>query len=132
MTLALACSVPAADAYQPGLAGYGLATPFLVGYGTSTATIPYFARHPPVYYGARQYRSYGTSPYAVPPGWPGVTSYSAGRGQVGRPVGNPFVCTGGCSPLATGSRAAQREAEPPVGLVQTNPFTLDAETLAIW
>ena len=134
--ICLGTSQPA-DASQPiAMGGYGFAAPFVVGYGASPATVPYFAAHPPVYYGSRQYRSYGTSPFAVPPGWPAVTSYLSARASTGHRVANPFVCRSGCSPLASTSETKEEKGEastkPQMGLVQVNPFTVDDETLAIW
>lgn len=57
---------------QDGLNGLGLA--YLYGYNgglspyrSFNATPPYFALHPPVYYGQRYKRPYGASPFAA---WP--------------------------------------------------------------
>ncbi len=59
---------------QAGDCGWAMAT--LYGYGggwnnrpvvVNNFTPPYFAMHPPVYYGARYYRPYGDSPFAS---WP--------------------------------------------------------------
>lgn len=65
----------------------GLAAAYLYGYGgfgnigvrSFGPTPPYFAMHPPVYYGQRYTRPYGVSPYAA---WPQLQSNSAFRPSV--------------------------------------------------
>ncbi len=61
---------------NPVKADNGLAMAYLFGYGgfgggramqSYNATPPYFAMHPPVYYGERFARPYGASPFAA---WP--------------------------------------------------------------
>jgi hypothetical protein len=60
----------------------GLALAYLFGYGgfggarmqSFAATPPYFAMHPPVYYGERYTRPYGASPFAA---WPQLQANSA-------------------------------------------------------
>ena len=58
----------ACDAWQGSLLGaraFGYSgTMYGLGY---VPVPPYFALHPPVYYGHRYYRSYGESPFARPP-----------------------------------------------------------------
>lgn len=59
----------AADPCSPYLGGsaysniYGLFSPY-----SGSEHIPYFAKHPPVYYSYPVPRPYGWSPYAYPPG----------------------------------------------------------------
>ncbi|MEZ6074557.1 MAG: hypothetical protein R3C09_02180 [Pirellulaceae bacterium] len=78
--LLLACPISAkADnglgmAYLFGYGGYG-------GYGVGgfgmtsyNSNVPYFALHPPVYYGQRFARPYGASPFAA---WPQLQANSA-------------------------------------------------------
>ncbi len=72
---ALALSGKTASAQDP----YGLGYAYLFGYGgANTPAIrsfvpapPYFALHPPVYYGQRYARPYGDSPFAS---WPQLRS----------------------------------------------------------
>ncbi len=62
---------------------------------------PYFAIHPPVYYGERYYRSYGESPFARP-------DYSSRPQRVRvEVIINPFVS----QPAATSGPAASKPAE---------------------
>ncbi|MEM7473822.1 MAG: hypothetical protein AAF483_02455 [Planctomycetota bacterium] len=72
--LLLAVSAPAKA--HDGLGGLGLA--YLFGYNASSAgstsynhNVPYFALHPPVYYGQRYARPFGVSPYAS---WPQLSA----------------------------------------------------------
>lgn len=58
---------------QQAQAGY----PYPIGYHPwfgfniyGTESIPYFAKHPPVYYSFPVRRAYGFSPFAYPPGYP--------------------------------------------------------------
>lgn len=85
MMTALVSVASAASAQDNGL-GYA----YLFGYGAAnTPTIrsfvpapPYFALHPPVYYGQKYTRPYGESPFAA---WPQLRSPA---GYYPRPAGN--------------------------------------------
>lgn len=123
-----------------GFQPYGFYQPYGVRYRSSTATPPYFALNPPVYYGTRHFRPYGISPFAAPPqvsapaGYEGQAGASGVRsGSYHGPTGNPFICQScdnGASTDATQSVAkrnvteasltANRPFEP--GKVKTNPF----------
>ena len=46
---------------------FGFYQPYGAHYGPSLRTPPYFSLSPPVYYGARDARPYGLSPFATPP-----------------------------------------------------------------
>ena len=59
-----ASSAEAQSPYVPGFHGY----PGWSVYGREH--VPYFAKHPPVYYSYPVPRAYGFSPYAYPPGTP--------------------------------------------------------------
>lgn len=74
---------------------------------------PYFALHPPVYYGQRVYRSYGDSPYAYAPRRPAPRP----RPQV---VANPFVP----DTQQTSQEPAEKVA---AAKMQTNPFYAPGE-----
>jgi len=89
LLVAIACAGMTATRAEAGWPWGGYASPYLgsyVGYSTYTQDyIPYFAKHPPVYYSYPVARPYGSSPYAYPPtvATPGPT----------RPlvIGNPHV-----------------------------------------
>ncbi|MCA9192597.1 MAG: hypothetical protein KDB03_12570 [Planctomycetales bacterium] len=95
--LLLASAVPAVAqcdawsmAYLYGYRGFNFSAP---AYGP---TPPYFALHPPVYYGARYTRPYGVSPYAAWPQLQANPSY-APRPAVDqtRLLANPYCSTEG-------------------------------------
>ena len=122
--LVIACHAPAkADygnlgmAYLFGYGGYG-------GYGGGLGmqayipAPPYFALHPPVYYGQRYTRPYGASPFAAWPQLQANPNY-APRPQVDNAsiIVNPY-CGDGC---------AEAVGPPVVGVTQVAP----AEPLVI-
>ncbi len=77
----------------------GLAMAYLFGYGGNggarmqsyVPSPPYFAMHPPVYYGERFTRPYGASPFAAWPQLQGNANYAPSR-HVDRSqmIGNPY------------------------------------------
>ncbi|NLX54569.1 MAG: hypothetical protein GXY58_05610 [Planctomycetaceae bacterium] len=76
---------------------------------------PYFALHPPVYYGERYYRSYGESPFARP-------DYSSRPQRVhvqAQVIINPFVAQLATTPAAPELEPA--EVQPPVDQVTSGP-----------
>lgn len=117
--LVLACNTSAKAQDGLGLAyfyGYG-------GFGDSriqsyTPAPPYFALHPPVYYGQRYTRPYGASPFAA---WPQLQPNAgyAPRQHVNH-AATPAGCSGGCSGIVSVSPSLVRaEAQPQV---IENPF----------
>jgi len=132
-----------ASAQGLGAAGFqpfGFYQPYGVRYRSSTATPPYFALNPPVYYGTRHFRPYGISPFATPPQVSAPAGYQGQAGSSGvrsrtyqGPTSNPFICstcdngssekteTVSANSAWTGETlAAKRTFQP--GKVQTNPF----------
>ena len=107
-------------------AGYGMGYGYgyFPGYGVpdciSVRTPPYFAIHPPVYYGTRYARPYGISPFAAPPVVHVPDGYRARMESefVRPPLPNPYCCTS--TAVSADAESAQQEAV--VGQVQTNPF----------
>ena len=78
--LVLSCTATAAHA-QNCVGGLGLG--YLYGYGGYNTgvsnynhNVPYFALHPPVYYGQKYTRPYGVSPFAAWPQLQGNPGYS--------------------------------------------------------
>ncbi len=117
-------SVARADFGNLGLA-------YLFGYGgfgpqvrSFTPAPPYFALHPPVYYGQRYTRPYGASPFAA---WPQLQSspYYAPSPHVSRAPAclNPYVtgaASHGTAPASVrGGIVSSRPIEP---LVIDNPY----------
>ena len=80
---------------------------------------PYFALHPPVYYGQRYTRPYGASPFAAGPQLQTNSSY-APQIHVDRAITieNPHV-PGGCTNCGNSGIVQQKPAQP---LVIDNPF----------
>lgn len=112
-----------------------LALAYLFGYGGQGAfggtgvqsfapTPPYFALHPPVYYGQRYTRPYGVSPFAAWPQLQSNASYApqphVNRAQV---IANPY-CTTCDVPVAAGELTRVAPVEP---LVIDNPYYKAAE-----
>ncbi|MEM1228775.1 MAG: hypothetical protein AAGJ40_24080 [Planctomycetota bacterium] len=141
ISVALA-TVASSDAHAHGFApfgfqGFGFYQPYGITYRSSVPTPPYFAINPPVYYGTRHYRPYGTSPFASPPVRTAPTPYEATpggpanrRGYQG-PVSNPFICRSE-SDTATNRTAKTRRpadsAQFTSGRVQENPFVDPSQT----
>lgn len=121
--LLFACAAPAANA-DHGINGLGLA--YLYGYGgfnqggmqTYNSSIPYFAMHPPVYYGQRYSRPYGASPFAA---WPQLQSNSAYAPQPHVSRAQTIVNPHACPPAAPIHGVVQTPA-PITPLVIDNPF----------
>jgi len=130
--LMLACPSPVkadnglAMAYLFGYGGYG-------GYGggrgvgmtSYNSNIPYFAMHPPVYYGERYARPYGASPFAA---WPQLQANSAyaprpqaAHAQV---IANPYceTCVSGVSGVSKTSEQVITQAAPVQAVEIDNPY----------
>lgn len=121
-------------AQDPGLA-YG----YLFGYGaTNTPTIrsfvpapPYFALHPPVYYGQRYTRPYGDSPFASWPQLQPAPGYqprpAASHAQI---LLNPYVpcAEPGCAASSTQSKDSVAGIMPVQALVIENPYYHSTQT----
>jgi hypothetical protein len=77
-------------AYLFGYGGYGN-----LGFRSFGPSPPYFALHPPVYYGQRYSRPYGASPFAA---WPQLQANPAYAPQPqvnrGQTIANPYCCGG--------------------------------------
>jgi hypothetical protein len=134
--LALAASICVSDTVQAqGGSGvgypffpYGFYQPYGARYGSSISTPPYFALNPPVYYGARYARPYGSSPFASPP----VVAAPGGyQGRPRTPFHEPLRPTPApiCNPcLSKSSSLPVHVAE--VGKVRLNPFVDTADKVA--
>ena len=77
---------------------------------------PYFALHPPVYYGDRLHRSYGLSPFAWP-GHAGISERPAPRMIVNQHIPSPKEA----APKADEATAEQTAARPAPQLIH-NPY----------
>ncbi|MFO1062974.1 MAG: hypothetical protein U0892_03760 [Pirellulales bacterium] len=127
----LACSAASVQAQDCGGLGYAALYGFggvggFGGYGmrSTVPTPPYFALHPPVYYGARYTRPYGTSPFAAFPQMqpnPNFTPKPAAPHTLS--VVNPYAPQHAASAEPSGSIVAQPVAPAPVQpLVIENPY----------
>ncbi len=108
--------------------GNGLGMAYLFGYGSNNVgrmhsyvpSPPYFALHPPVYYGQRYTRPYGLSPFAA---WPQLQPTAGYHGQpaVDRTmsIANPHYSPSSSKTPVAGSVAA---AKPVTPLVIGNPY----------
>ncbi|MCA9129137.1 MAG: hypothetical protein KDB22_18745 [Planctomycetales bacterium] len=101
----------------------GLGAAYLYGYGgfrnigvRNFASPPYFALHPPVYYGQRYTRPYGVSPYAA---WPQLQSNPSYAPQ--QHVQRALVVE---NPYAVEIPVSQAEAEV-VNKAPVTPVTID-------
>ncbi len=107
-----------------------LALAYLFGYGgfggthmqSYTPAPPYFALHPPVYYGERYTRPYGVSPFAA---WPQLQPNAAyapqphvNRAQV---MANPYCC-GQATVTSQAPAVTVKVATPAEPLVIDNPY----------
>lgn len=120
--------VGSAFSYSP--CGFGV--PFAQFYG-AVQTPPYFATHPPVYYGTRYSRPYGISPYAAPPVVNVPTGYEAG--PAARFYYPPAeISTATCNPYIIGKRSESPKPSTPklavVGEIRYNPFVESSDRLA--
>ncbi len=124
---ALLCCVPAKAEWG------GLGISYLYGYGgfqpgarPYAATPPYFALHPPVYYGQRYTRPYGVSPFAT---WPQVranNSYAPNRAtESAHVIGNPHYMPAAAP--CCGNGLATKEVAKPV--VIENPYYRPVEAI---
>ncbi|TWT79221.1 hypothetical protein CA13_06190 [Planctomycetes bacterium CA13] len=119
-----------ASAQHPGfLGGYGCGSGYNYygGFGGGYRTPPYFAMHPPVYYGARYSRPYGMSPFAS---MPMVTAPESYRGRLESEFIQPGVpqsirSMNPCVSYSTTLSASKSKKVAP-GPVRTNPF-VDAD-----
>ncbi len=113
--------------------GDGLALAYLFGYGgfnnarvsSFAPSPPYFALHPPVYYGQRYTRPYGASPFAAWPQLQGNAAYAPSK-HVERAViiDNPHALP--ASATSTSSSVVANEPMRP--LVIENPYFEAAES----
>ncbi len=128
--LLLACPSPAkaddglAMAYLFGYGGYG-------GYGggrgmqSYNANVPYFALHPPVYYGERYARPYGASPFAA---WPQLQANSAYAprplAEHAQVIANPYceTCVSGVSGVSKTSEQVITQTAPVQAVEIDNPY----------
>lgn len=74
---------------------FGIGLSFSQGYarvysGVNHRRVPYFALHPPVYYGQKVARPYGYSPFAVPPAMVPAESRAIPQQVEFQEVENPF------------------------------------------
>lgn len=101
---------------------------------TSLQNPPYFAMHPPVYYGARHARPYGLSPFAsksllsAGPDYHSRLMHSGGKVEkanqtdaAAAPSGNPYVNHAG-NPYVKSTASA-----PSVGKIKLNPYYTGTE-----
>ncbi|RMF41024.1 MAG: hypothetical protein D6753_10430 [Planctomycetota bacterium] len=89
---------------------------------------PYFAMHPPVYYGQRYTRPYGASPFAA---WPQLQPSAAYRPERHtdrwQTITNPYAPCCSSTPAAAVEPAVVAEPVAPVEpLVIDNPFYTEA------
>lgn len=114
--------------------GNGLGLSYLYGYQgfpaysqtTYNRSQPYFALHPPVYYGKRYTRPYGVSPFAA---WPQLQS-SAGyqpSPHVNRVMLKPLVIENPCPTCSAegnvrGGKVAISESRVPEPVIIDNPY----------
>ena len=97
-------------------------------YGSGYLPVPpYFAVHPPVYYGSRVYRSYGDSPYAYPPSRPAAAAYAPVTEAAARPsmIMNPY-----CDSVIVSPSVDQGAKAKPAARMIYNPYVLKTEGLA--
>jgi len=67
VALTIVCAVPSAQAQDPWGFQFGYTLGIQNSFRNRLPTPPYFAIHPPVYYGTRYQRPYGDSPFAAFP-----------------------------------------------------------------
>jgi hypothetical protein len=111
--------LPAVSAQAQNPGGYfGFYQPYGLRTDTLTPTPPYFAIHPPVYYGQRYSRPYGISPFPAMPELGVPADYKAIRRSdpIALPQLNPHCqqCTTKAADVESGTVAE--------GSIQTNPF----------
>lgn len=110
----------------------GLAMAYLFGYGgyggarmqTYVPAPPYFALHPPVYYGQRFTRPYGVSPFAAWPQLQATAAYApqphVQRAQV---LDNPYCVTAEIGVEVVGASAQTvTQSAPAEPLLIDNPY----------
>ena len=129
---AVACQPESASAQHPhpygfGFQPFGFYQPYGAQFGTRMRTPPYFATHPPVYYGARHARPYGISPFAAPPMVGAPSSYTGRlRSQF---VDLPASSAPYCNPYVHNAPGHTQTAGEP-GKVRRNPYVEPTESLA--
>jgi len=114
-----------------GFQPFGFYQPYGATYRSQLRTPPYFATNPPVYYGARNARPYGLSPFASPPLLLPGQNY---RGRLRTEFAEPQVPTPGPAPspltnpyLQCSDSVAPAAAVASRGKVRRNPFVSDAD-----
>ena len=130
-TLLLPCLLAIGMASTAKADGNDLGLAYLYGYGgfnngritSYVPAPPYFALHPPVYYGQRFTRPYGVSPFAA---WPQLQSsaHYAPRPHVDRSltIDNPYAAEVVAQTAATTAVVVSQPVEP---LVIDNPFYVE-------
>jgi hypothetical protein len=119
------------QAYEPGFS-------FAFGYSLGQANQfrnrlpapPYFAVHPPVYYGERHERPYGESPYASWPMLQANSDYAVRPKQSPVQFVNPHVHSespcGSCGQPAAGTEPIQQGKMVTI----VNPFVVSSDSIA--
>lgn len=113
-----------------GLNYFGNYRPYGVQTRSLSATPPYFALHPPVYYGSRHARPYGVSPFAAYPQVAVPPTYKA-RIQssfVKPPQTNPYCPQATCSnenQASEGHTVAKRRRKN--GPMRSNPYVVESD-----
>lgn len=113
-------SIPASAVGYPNLGYFGSYQPYGIQSRTRVATPPYFALHPPVYYGNRHVRPYGLSPFASLPQVAAPGSY---QGRIDSDFVTPTHSNPYCESVTAGaSTVPASKTTRKNGLVRTNPF----------
>ena len=146
MLLAAAIASPAEAQTHMGIRGGGgfggvRARPLGVfGGGTSITTVfdlyrtgqipvpPYYALHPPVYYGQREFQSYGRTPFAFPYTWwqQGASGYPAFGGLLAQ----PNLSASAPAPLVVSNPYTTADTATADSSVIDNPYMQEASSVA--
>ncbi len=122
----LATDCPAQWPYgQLGFGGVGYGYQNYYGYRGNIPTPPYFAIHPPVFYGERVERSYGISPFAALPPMHSELAKPRNNGSKAM-VMNPY-CTETIEEITPVENQVSQIAKPKVIF---NPFVAGAGSIA--
>jgi hypothetical protein len=122
------------QAHDPFAFQFGYTLGYQNSYRYRVPAPPYFALHPPVYYGQRYYRPYGESPFAS---WPLLQANPTYRPEPARGVSSAVIVNPHCSadlpkiqvgegtgPIANASQGEQRPLVPQ-RIVIVNPYALE-------
>ena len=128
MAIAVA-TMSTASADWPGLGYFGPYGNTGLRVGTRVPNPPYFAMHPPVYYGNRHTRPYGISPYAA---LPEVQIPSTYKGRLASKFytlpSTPVRAIPQINPLCEQCDNAHAVSSRRGGIVRTNPFVENSTT----